>query len=308
MHGQALLFPPARRVRFGRDEAHRADRLILGDNLPVLESLADGAVDLIYVDPPFGTGATRRGRGALAYRDAADDPEAFVAWLEPRLQQCHRVLAAHGSLFVHLDYRAVHYVKVALDRIFGRARFVNEIAWCYAVGGKSMRRFARKHDNILWYGRTADYAFFPDQVRVPRRGGSHMRVVETEDGELVQEKTDRKTGKVYRYPVKAGKVPEDWWSDIETLNRSDKQRTGYPTQKPERLLERIVRAACVPGGTVADWFCGSATTAVVAQRFDHRFIAVDSEASAIETAASRLRTCGAALPSAPRDLIIEGLE
>ena len=113
----------------------------------------------------------------------------------PILEHSRRVLAPHGSLFVHLDYRAVHYVKVALDRLFGRDRFVNEIVWCYAVGGKSRRGFGRKHDTILWYARGDDWAFYPDAVRVPRRGGSHMRLV---DG--VQEKTDRKTGRVYRYP------------------------------------------------------------------------------------------------------------
>ncbi len=110
--------------------------------------------------------------------------------------QSRRTLAATGSLFVHLDYRAVHYVKVALDQLFGRGQFVNEIVWCYAVGGKGRRGFGRKHDTILWYARGPSWAFYPEAVRVPRRGGSHMRVV---DG--VQEKTDRKTGRVYRYPV-----------------------------------------------------------------------------------------------------------
>jgi DNA modification methylase len=296
-----------RRITFGRDPAGPADRLVLGDNLAVLAELADGAVDTTYIDPPFGTGTVRRGRG-LAYRDAPDAPDAFVLWLRPRLEQCRRVLARHGSLFVHLDYRSVHYVKVELDRIFGRSRFVNEIVWCYSVGGKSRRTFGRKHDTILWYSRSADYAFFPDRVRVPRKSGSHMRVVKTADGTLVQEKTDRKTGKVYRYPVANGKVPEDWWNDIETLNRSDRERTGWPTQKPERLLDRIVSATTPDGGLVADWFCGSATTAVVAQRRGFRFIASDLSAEAIDCAAGRLEQTGAALAEAgtpPPDIAVE---
>jgi DNA modification methylase len=277
--------PPHREViGFGR--AGDPDRLVCGDALAELAALGDGALDAIYIDPPFGTGAVQRGRGH-AYADRADDPDAFVAWLAPYLAHCRRGLATTGSLFVHLDYRAVHYVKVALDRLFGRDRFVNEIVWCYAVGGKSRRGFGRKHDTILWYARSADWAFYPDAVRVPRRGGSHMRVV---DG--VQEKTDRKTGRVYRYPVSAGKVPEDWWSDVETLNHSDRERTGWPSQKPERLVERIVRAVTAPGDRVADWFAGSGTTAAVAQRLGRSFVAVDLAPAAIEVCVSRLTLQG----------------
>jgi DNA modification methylase len=281
-----------------------ADRLICGDNLPVLEATADGSIDLIYVDPPFATGAVRRGRTA-SYRDHDDDPEAFVAWLAPRLAHCRRTLADHGSLFLHLDYRAVHYAKVALDRLFGRERLVNEIIWCYSVGGKGRRGFGRKHDTILWYARGADHAFFADAVRVPRKPGSHMRVVTGDDGAPVQEKTDRRTGKVYRYPLAAGKVPEDWWTDIETLNRGDAERTGWPTQKPLRLLERILCAASAPGALVADWFCGSGTTAVAAQRLGRRFVAVDASADAVACAAARLQRSGAALGA--RDLVVDYL-
>ena len=263
------------------------DRLICADNLAVLEATDDGAIDLIYVDPPFATGTVRRGGGG-SYRDHGDDPDAFVAWLMPRLVHSRRVLADHGSLFVHLDYRAVHYVKVALDRLFGRDRLVNEIIWCYSVGGKSRRGFGRKHDTILWYARGPQHAFFPEAVRVARKPGSHMRVVVGDDGQPVQEKTDRRTGKVYRYPVAAGKVPEDWWTDIETLNRGDAERTGWPTQKPVRLLERIIGAASAPGALVADWFCGSGTTAVAARRLGRGFVCVDAAPEAIACAAARL--------------------
>jgi DNA modification methylase len=223
--------------------ARAASEIIHGDSLAVAERIAPGTVAAIYIDPPFATGDVQRGRGAAArYRDRADDPVAHAAWLRPWLVASHRALAATGSIFVHLDYRAVHYVKVTLDEVFGRERFVNELIWCYAVGGKSRRGFGRKHDTILWYGRSAEYAFFPDAVRVPRRAGSHMKVVRDATGAPVQQKVDRKTGKVYAYPVADGKVPEDWWSDIETLNHSDKQRTGWPSQKPERLVERCLRA------------------------------------------------------------------
>jgi DNA modification methylase len=260
------------------------------------------------MDPPFATGTTRRGRGGSAFGDPVGDPEVFAAWLMPRLVESRRLLGESGSLFVHLDYRTVHYVKVALDRLFGRARLVNEIVWCYSVGGKSRRSFGRKHDTILWYARTADYTFHPGAVRVARKPASHMRVVLGPDGEPVQEKTDRRTGRVYRYPVAAGKIPEDWWVDIETLNRGDEERTGWPTQKPERLLERIVAASSSPGELVADWFAGSGTTAVAAQRLGRRFVAVDLELEAILVARRRLARAGAALARSgrpPRDIAVE---
>jgi DNA modification methylase len=258
----------------------KTDQVVLGDSLPVARAARDLAA--IYIDPPFGTGTTRRGRSGT-YEDAPDDPEAFVGWLGPWLEASRDALAPHGSFFVHLDWRAVHYVKVALDRVFGRGSFAGEIVWCYAVGGKSRRGFGKKHDTILWYGRTGEWAFHADAVRVARRGGSHMRV---KDG--VQEKTDRRTGKVYRYPVSAGKIPEDWWTDIETLNHSARERTGWPSQKPERLIERLLAATTLPGEWVGDWFVGSGTTAAVAQRMGRRFVVADREPRAIAHTRARL--------------------
>jgi DNA modification methylase len=273
-------------IDFGR--AAEPDRVVCGDALAELTAMGDGALDAIYIDPPFGTGTVRRGRGrGHAYDDRADDPGAFVAWLSPCLEHSRRVLAATGSLFVHLDHRSVHYVKVELDRLFGRDRFVNEIVWCYAVGGKSRRGFGRKHDTILWYARSDDWAFHANAVRVPRRGGSHMRLIGG-----VQEKTDRRTGRIYRYPVAAGKVPEDWWTDVETLNHSDRERTGWPSQKPERLVERILRAVTREGDRVADWFAGSGTTAAVAQRLGRGFITVDRAPAAIDLCLARLTRQG----------------
>ncbi|MCX5745447.1 MAG: site-specific DNA-methyltransferase [Proteobacteria bacterium] len=286
------------RIEFGAspDDDQPDDRVVLGDAIEEIEATPAGSLAAIYIDPPFGTGSVQRGRGHQ-YADRADDPDAFVAWLLPYLDGSRQALAETGSLFVHLDYRAVHYVKVALDRLFGRARFVNEIVWCYAVGGKSRRGFGRKHDTILWYARGADYAFYPDDIRVARRGGSHMRAV-VENGVAIQEKTDRKTGRVYRYPVAAGKVPEDWWTDIETLNHSDRERTGWPSQKPERLVERVVRAVTTPRDRIADWFAGSGTTATVAQRLGRGFTTTDREAGAIETCIERLRAQGTTLAAA----------
>jgi DNA modification methylase len=300
-----VIDPSVETLEFGGQGT--PDRLILGDALDDLPAWPDGVLDAIYIDPPFGTGLVQHGRGHR-YVDRPDDPDAFVGWLAPYLEHSRRVLANTGSLFVHLDYRAVHYVKVALDRLFGRERFVNELIWCYAVGGKSRRGFGRKHDTILWYARGRDWAFYPDAVRVARRGGSHMRVVLDESGAPVQEKTDRKTGHVYRYPVAQGKVPEDWWTDIETLNHSDRERIGWPSQKPERLVERILDAVTRPGDRVADWFSGSGTTAAVAQRTRRGFVAFDREPSAIVLATTRLLSQGrrlAAEGAPPPAIVIE---
>lgn len=273
------------------------NRVIHGDSAPIAAGWPAASLDLVYLDPPFGTGRVQRGRGG-AYDDDGGDPERHLAWLAPWLDASRAALAPSGSLFLHLDWRAAHYAKVFLDRLFGRAQFAGEIVWCYSVGGKARRGFGRKHDTILWYGKTADWAFYPEQVRVARRGGSHMRVVTDDDGRQVQEKTDRRTGKVYRYPIDDGKVPEDWWADIETLNRSDRERCGWPSQKPERLLERIMLAVTREGDAVADWFGGSGTTAVVAQAHSRRFVIADASIDAVEVAVARLQRGAAAMTAA----------
>ncbi len=268
-----------------------------GDSLAIATAHAGADLALVYIDPPFGTGRIQRGQ-AGRYADDGDDPEAHVAWLTPWLVASRDALATTGSLIVHLDWRAVHHVKVALDRLFGRAHFVNEIVWCYSVGGKSRRGFGKKHDTLLWYARGPAYAFYPDQVRVPRRGGSHMKVERDDAGNPVQVKIDKKTGRVYRYPVADGKVPEDWWTDIETLNRSDRERTGWPSQKPQRLLERLINATTAPADRVADWFAGSGTTAAAAQRLGRRFVVADAAADAIAIIRARLDAQAATLAAA----------
>ena len=282
------------RHSFGHPELE-PDRLILGDNMEALLGLGEGSIDLVYVDPPFGTGTARQGADGLRYDDRPGGLASYLHWLRPRLIQLRRVLSAKGSLFVHLDWRAVHYVKVELDRLFGPERFVNEIVWCYSVGGKSARAFGKKHDTILWYSRGPEYAFFPEAVRIPRKAGSHMKVEVDEAGRPVQVKRDRKTGRIYRYPIDDGKVPEDYWTDIETLNRGDGERTGWPTQKPEALLERLLLAASAPGDRILDACGGSGTTGVVAQRLGRAFQLIDLAPQAVALAEARLLAAGRAL-------------
>jgi site-specific DNA-methyltransferase (adenine-specific) len=263
---------------------------VLADNLAVLAGLPDACIDLIYVDPPFNTGRVQRlerlrtvrdegdgdrtgfqGRryrsirlGSSSYLDLFDD---YLKFLELRLCEFHRVLNRTGSLYVHLDYREVHYVKILLDSIFGRACFLNEIVWAYDYGGRTTRRWPSKHDTILMYARDPQrYYFNPDgPERIPYMA----------PGLVGPEKAAR--GK---------RLTDTWWSTI--VPTSGRERTGYPTQKPLSILRRIVRASSPPGGLVADFFAGSGTTGVAAAEAGRRFLLVDSNAEAVEVMRGRL--------------------
>jgi adenine-specific DNA-methyltransferase len=299
---------------FDSSQAHLDDfrnRLIWGDNKLVLASLLreyKGALDLIYIDPPFDVGADFTMNVAIG--DAAEEVEkdqsvlemvayndtwgrqtdSYLHMMYERLVLMRELLSDRGSMYVHCDYRVVHLLRSILDDLFGRTNFQNEIQWCYSIGGKGKTRFARKHDTILFYTKTATYTFNAKDpnVVVARKPGSHMRAKVDADGREYQEKTDKKSGKVYRYYVDEGKTPEDYWTDIEQLNREDAERVGYATQKPEALLERIIAASTNPGDLVADFFCGSGTTGAVAERLGRRWIMADLGRFAIHTSRKRL--------------------
>jgi site-specific DNA-methyltransferase (adenine-specific) len=268
-----------------------AGDIYLGDNLPILRSLPSASVDLIYIDPPFNTGikqkrtritarrsatGTRSGFGGARYEvttvasphyhDTFDD---YLAFLRPRLVEVHRLLKPTGSLFLHLDPREVHYAKVMLDEIFGRPSFRNEIIWAYDYGGKPRDRWPAKHDNILWYSRSpSDYTFHFDQIdRVPYMAPSLVG----------PEKAAR------------GKIPTDVWF-ITVVPTNSREKTGYPTQKPLKLLERIVRVHSNPGDLVLDFFAGSGTTGQAAANLGRRFLLVDSSRDALRVMRKRLGT------------------
>jgi site-specific DNA-methyltransferase (adenine-specific) len=262
--------------------------VVLADNLEVLAQLADASIDLIYVDPPFNTGATRtlerirtvrdddgdrvgfQGRryrtvrvGRSSYLDVFDD---YLEFLEPRLCEFRRVLSVSGSLYVHLDYREVHYVKVLLDAIFGRACFLNEVVWAYDYGGRSRRRWPPKHDSILVYVRDSRrYYFDPDGAE---------RIPYMAPGLVGPDKAAR--GK---------RLTDTWWATI--VPTSGRERTGYPTQKPLSILRRIVRTSSPPGGLVADFFAGSGTTGLAAHEAGRRFLLVDNSPEAAAVMATR---------------------
>lgn len=264
-------------------------RVIRGDNLEVLPTLPEAFARLIYVDPPFNTGrrqardrvkvrrdeqGTRRGFGgrsysveplpSSAYADAFDD---YVGWLLPRIEASLRCLSDDGSLFVHLDYREVHYVKVALDRLLGRDRFMNEIVWAYDYGGRSKRRWSAKHDTILWYVRDPErYVFDHDAIdRVPYMAPKLVG----------PEKAAR------------GKTPTDvWWHTI--VPTSGKEKTGYPTQKPLGVVERIVKVHSEPGDVVLDFFAGSGTAGEAAAKHGRGFVLIDESEEAVRVMEARL--------------------
>ncbi|MCX7934102.1 MAG: site-specific DNA-methyltransferase [Planctomycetota bacterium] len=263
-------------------------KIYFGDNLQILRAMPAGAVDLIYIDPPFNTGKTQRrtriaavrdergdrlgfqGKryrtikiGTKAYADIFDD---YLAFLEPRLAEAHRVLKANGSLFLHIDYREVHYAKILLDAIFGRNSFLNEIIWAYDYGGRSKRKWPTKHDNILWYAKNPrDYQFHLEECdRIPYMAPALVG------------------------PEKAakGKTPTDvWWHTI--VSPTGHEKTGYPTQKPRGILDRIVKVHSRPGDLLMDFFAGSGSFGEAAVAHGRRCILVDNHAEAMRVMASR---------------------
>jgi site-specific DNA-methyltransferase (adenine-specific) len=264
------------------------NKIYFGDNLPILRSFPDGIVDLIYIDPPFNTGRTQArtrietrqtqhgdrtgfsGRryqtiklGTQAYPDIFDD---YLQFLAPRLEQAYRLLAPHGSLYFHIDYREVHYCKVLLDQIFGRRCFLNEIIWAYDYGGRTKKKWPPKHDNILWYAKTPDnYVFNVDQIE---------RIPYMAPGLVGPDKAAR------------GKLPTDtWWHTIVGTN--SKEKTGYPTQKPLGVLRRILLASSRPGDLVLDFFAGSGTTGAACLELGRRFILIDNNPQALQIMARR---------------------
>ena len=267
------------------------DRIIHGENLRVLRSLPDKSVDLIYIDPPFNTGkrqvrpqlrtvrddaGDRTGFGGRRYRTEviegsgvgyADSFEDLVAFLRPRMVEAHRILREEGSCFFHIDPREVHYCKVMLDGVFGRECFQNEIIWAYDYGARSKRRWPAKHDNILWYSRHPERYTFNLEAsdRIPYMA----------PGLVGAEKAAR------------GKTPTDvWWHTI--VSPTGKEKTGYATQKPLGVLERIVKVHSREGDVVLDFFAGSGTTGAAAARLGREFLLVDESLEAIAVMERRL--------------------
>ncbi len=303
------------------------NRIYFGDNLPVLRSLPDESVDLIYIDPPFNTGKTQKRTkiktfqshkgdrkgfkgntyktiklGTKAYQDSFEDyneafqiPDEKTAYsilapdvslhyvenfLRPRLEQAYRILNPYGSLYFHIDYREVHYCKILLDRIFGRESFINEIIWAYDYGGRSKSRWPAKHDNILLYAKDpSNFIFNTNEIdREPYMA----------PGLVGKQKASR--GKIptdtwwYTY-VGTKRLTDTWWHSI--IGTNSKERNGYPTQKPRKIIDRIIRASSLSGNTVLDFFAGSGTVGESCIALQRKFILIDNNHTALEVMAQR---------------------
>ena len=269
--------------------AEPRNEIILGENLEVLSRFPDERFQLIYIDPPFNTGSRQRRRtiettaaedgdrtgfggrryatseiSDLAYSDRFDD---YLAFLEPRLREARRLLVSSGTLYVHLDYREAHGAKLLLDEIFGRSCFLNELIWAYDFGGRSKRRWPAKHDTILVFTKhPTDYYF---------------------DAEAVDREPYMAPGLVTPEKVARGKLPTDvWWHTIVPTN--GREKTGYPSQKPEGVLRRIVQASSAPGDWCLDFFAGSGTLGAVAHQLGRRFVLVDENPDAVAVMRRRI--------------------
>jgi len=204
-----------------------------------------------------------------------NDMMAYLTMMCIRLLELRRVLKDSGSIYLHCDPTASHYLKLLMDAVFGARQFRNELVWCYETAGKSKKQFSRKHDVILFYSMSAEWIFNTREVAIPRKPNKHMKVGVDESGREYEEKKDKRTGKVYRWYFDEGRLPLDYWTDIPFMNREEAQRLGYPTQKPEALLERIIKASSNEGDLVLDPFCGCGTALVAAERLKRRWIGID---------------------------------
>jgi DNA modification methylase len=245
-----------------QDDARFMTRVEQGDCLNLLARLPEAIVDLVYLDPPFNTGRTQAGSEA-SYEDQWADLEAYLDFMRPRLEAIVRVLKPHGIILLHCDWRTSHHFRLLLDHLLGPELFINHLIWTYGLGGSSPRRFARKHDDILFYAKGRDYHFEPP---------------------LVPATSNRMKGQM----KKATDV-----IDIPAINNMAEERVGYPTQKPLALLELLVDACCPPHGMVLDPFCGSGTTLVAAQRLDRRSLGFDRNEQAVQATRERLKKAAA---------------
>ncbi|MEK8017727.1 MAG: DNA methyltransferase [Candidatus Parabeggiatoa sp.] len=226
-----------------------------------------------------------------AYQNIAPQVFPYLVMMTLRIIELHKVLKPSGSFYLHCDPTASHYLKTVCDAVFGNKHFRNEIIWCYSIGGKSKKNFGKKHDVILFYTKSHDgsHTFNEKGASIPRKPNSHMKLKKDSNGRLYQEKVDKKTGKVYTYYLDDGKIAEDYWIDIETLNREEKERLGYPTQKPKALLERIIKASSNEGDIILDAFCGCGTTIDTAESLNRQWIGIDIASFAVSLIKRRLQ-------------------
>lgn len=273
------------------------NKIYCGDCAGILrQHVPDNSIDLIYLDPPFFTNKKYEivwGDGAeiRAYEDRwKGGIQNYISWMEPKLRECQRVLKSTGSIYLHCDYHAGHYLKILMDRIFGEEYFQNEIVWSFSKVGGVEKRWAKRHELIFFYTKSKDWLFNIDEVREPY-SESLMKSLKEDSGGLYYtrglglDKTIKRLRKTYIHPK--GKVPEDVWN-LGSYAVPAGERFGYPTQKPEALLERIIKASSNPADVVLDPFCGCGTAIVVAHKLGRRWIGIDVSPTACKLMFQRL--------------------
>ena len=277
--------------------------LYLGDNLKILRDIKDESVDLIYLDPPFNSNVDYKLDNDIVFSDkwtwndtselyyeqltsgiskiikglydiCSNDLMAYLVMMSVRLIELYRVLKPTGSLYLHCDPTASHYLKIILDSIFGVENFRNEIIWHYQNGGATKRWFAKKHDVILFYNKSINYNFYPENVKITRTEKSLKRAKNPKGARISINNTT--------------KLPMDVWTDIQVLNPMSNERLGYPTQKPVALLERIILTSSKPGDVVLDPFCGCGTSIIVSEKLGRKWIGIDNNPLAIKLTRDRL--------------------
>lgn len=268
------------------------------NGLSNLVNLYKNKIQLIYIDPPFMTGQLFRYRQKIgnkgiiehvAYSDQwKEGKKDFLDFMRQVFEYAYELLTPDGSFYVHVDYRTCAYLRILLDEIFGEDNFLNEIIWHYRSGGRSKRYFSRKHDNILFYRKSSEHYFNIDAVGVKRgnQKKNNMKREVDEDGRIFW--SIKSAGKVYRYYEDSKVYPSDVWTDISHLHQRDPERTGYDTQKPEALLQRIILSSSRPGDYVGDFFAGSGTTLAVASKLNRRWIGIDSSPHSVHVCRKRL--------------------
>ncbi len=298
----------------GRQLKGWANKLIWGNNSLILSSLINGpmrkeiedqgGIKLIYIDPPFDVGddfqfnikienqALLKKRNALeqlAFRDTwGRGADSFLSMIYERLKLIHNLLAEDGTLYIHCDWRINSLLRIILDEVFGEKNFLNEIIWHYQSGGRQQNLFSRKHDTIYMYSKTKNFNFYIEQVGIPRgkEKRSNLKKNIDEHGKVYY--SIKSAGKIYKYYEDDKVTPADVWTDISHLQQKDPERLGYPTQKPEKLLERIILSSSKEGDLIADFFCGSGTASAVAEKLNRKWIATDLGKFAIHTTRKRL--------------------
>jgi DNA modification methylase len=304
----------------GRQIKGWSNKLIWGDNKFILSSLKSGSlrdeieknggIKLVYIDPPFDVGAnftmdieigdeiftkSPNVLEEIAYRDTwGNGQDGFISMLYERLQLIKPILAEGASIFVHCDYRVNSSLRIIMDELFGKDNFRNELIWCFSSPGRSSNTFASKHNTIFWYSNGNDWTFNGDDVRIPMAAGNTKYNDSSTYGVKVVEKDGKRyrvsksAGKEYWYDIDKGKIPEDWWTDIQYLQQQITERVDYPTQKPEKLLERIIKATTNEGDIVADFFVGSGTTSAVSEKLGRKWVVSDIGKFSIHTTKKRM--------------------